>query len=77
MAVMEAQHIPKTMTVSSRARLSPTAPIRMWAAGILLRASKLITAPEEALSKEQVALVNDLVTKACDVRHERFLERSA
>ena len=47
--------------------------IRMWAAGIAASVEFDQAPRVKRWSKEQVALVNDLVTKACDVRHEGFL----
>ena len=46
--------------------------IHMWTAGIA-RSIELSRHPEGALSAEQAALVNDLVTKTCDTLKEGFL----
>jgi feruloyl esterase len=71
MAVMEAQRYPEDYDGIVAGALA-NRHIRMWAAGIA-SAVELKTHPEEMLSKEQATLVNDLVTKTCDVRHEGFL----
>ncbi len=71
MAVMEAQRYPEDYDGIVAGALA-NRHIRMWAAGIA-SSVELLKHPEGALSKEQAALVNDLVTKTCDVRHEGFL----
>jgi feruloyl esterase len=71
MAVMEAQRYPEDYDGIVAGALA-NRHIRMWAAGIA-SSVELLKHPEEALSKEQAALVNDLVTKTCDARHEGFL----
>jgi feruloyl esterase len=71
MAVMEAQRYPEDYDGIVAGALA-NRHIRMWAAGIT-SSVELMRHPEGALSKEQAVLVNDLVTKTCDVRHEGFL----
>jgi feruloyl esterase len=71
MAVMEAQRYPEDYDGIVAGALA-NRHIRMWAAGIA-SSVELLKHPEEALSKEQAVLVNDLVTKTCDARHEGFL----
>jgi feruloyl esterase len=71
MAVMEAQRYPEDYDGIVAGALA-NRHIRMWAAGIA-SGVELKMHPEEMLSKEQAKLVNDLVTKTCDVRQEGFL----
>ena len=71
MAVMEAQRYPQDYDGIVAGALA-NRHIRMWAAGIA-SSVQLLKHPEAALSKEQAALINDLVAKKCDVRNEGFL----
>ena len=71
MAVMEAQRYPEDYDGIVAGALA-NRHIRMWASGVASGA-ELLRHPEGALSKEQAALVNDLVAKKCDVLHEGFL----
>ncbi len=71
MAVMEAQRYPEDYDGIVAGALA-NRHIRMWAAGIA-SSVELLKHPEGALSKEQAALVNDLVTRKCDVLKEGFL----
>jgi feruloyl esterase len=71
MGVMEAQRYPEDYDGIVAGALA-NRHIRMWAAGIA-SSVQAMKHPEGALSKEQAALVNDLVTKKCDVLHEGFL----
>ena len=71
MAVMEAQRYPDDYDGIVAGALA-NRHIRMWASGIATNVEQL-KHPDGALSKEQAALVNDLVTRQCDVRREGFL----
>jgi len=71
MAMMESQRYPDDYDGIVAGALA-NRHIRMWAAGIA-SSVELMKHPEEMLSKEQAALVNNLVTNKCDVLHEGFL----
>jgi feruloyl esterase len=69
--VMEAQRYPDDYDGIIAGSLA-NRHIHMWTAGIE-RSIDLSRHPEGAISKEQAALVNDLVTNKCDTLHEGFL----
>jgi len=71
MAVMEAQRYPDDYDGIIAGSLA-NRHIHMWTAGIE-RGVKLSRQPDGALSADQAALVNTLVTNRCDVLHEGFL----
>ncbi|HVZ20564.1 MAG TPA: tannase/feruloyl esterase family alpha/beta hydrolase, partial [Vicinamibacterales bacterium] len=71
MAVMEAQRYPNDYAGIIAGSLA-NRHIHMWTAGVE-RSVELVRHPEGALSKDQAALVNDLVMKTCDTLHEGFL----
>jgi feruloyl esterase len=71
MAMMEAQRYPDDYDGIIAGSLA-NRHIHMWTAGIE-RSVELSRHPEGAISKEQAALVNDLVTNKCDTLHEGFL----
>jgi feruloyl esterase len=71
MAVMEAIRYPDDYDGIIAGSLA-NRHIHMWTAGVE-RSVELERHPEGAISKEQAALVNNLVTNKCDVLHEGFL----
>lgn len=71
MAVMEAQRYPSDYDGIIAGSLA-NRHIHMWTAGVE-RSVELSRHPERAVSKEQAALVNNLVTEKCDALHEGFL----
>jgi feruloyl esterase len=71
MAVMEAQRYPDDYDGIIAGSLA-NRHIHMWTAGIE-RSVSLSRHPERAISSEQAALVNALVTNKCDTLHEGFL----
>jgi len=71
MAVMEAQRYPDDYDGIIAGSLA-NRHIHMWTAGIE-RSVSLSRRPEGAISKEQAARVNELVTNKCDTLHEGFL----
>jgi feruloyl esterase len=71
MAVMEAIRYPDDYDGIIAGSLA-NRHIHMWTAGVE-RSVELSRHPEGAISKEQAALVNNLVTNKCDVLHEGFL----
>ena len=71
MGVMQAQRYPEDYDGIVAGALA-NRHIRMWAAGIATGVEQLAH-PEGALSKAHAALVNDLVSRECDVRKEGFL----
>jgi feruloyl esterase len=71
MALMEAQRYPDDYDGIIAGSLA-NRHIHMWTAGIE-RSIDLSRHPEKAISAEQAALVNELVTNKCDVLKEGFL----
>ena len=71
MAMMEAQRYPDDYDGIIAGSLA-NRHIHMWTAGVE-RSVELSRHPEAALSKEQAALVNTMVTNKCDTLHEGFL----
>ena len=71
MAMMEAQRYPDDYDGIIAGSLA-NRHIHMWTAGVE-RSVELVRHPEGAISKEQAALVNTLVTTKCDTLHEGFL----
>jgi len=71
MAVMEAQRYPDDYDGIIAGSLA-NRHIHMWTSGIE-RSVELSRHPEGAISREQAALVNTLVTNKCDVLKEGFL----
>jgi feruloyl esterase len=71
MAVMEAQRYPEDYNGIIAGSLA-NRHIHMWTAGIE-RSIDLSRHPEKAITEEQAALVNNLVTNTCDTLKEGFL----
>jgi len=71
MAVMEAQRYPDDYDGIIAGSLA-SRHIHMWTAGVE-RSIDLVRHPEKAISAEQAALVNNLVTNKCDTLKEGFL----